>query len=128
MSFRENINNLKEQDIYSFLLFILYQLTGVNEYSSLSELIYVLDKKNFLNLCEFFGGQTITIPTIPEIENLTYAFLVYQYVNIEGLSIKDAIEKIPSADKDVSNIKATYKIICEALKNYNFDRGDKDNA
>ena len=47
MSFKENIDNLKQQDIYSFLLFVLYRLTGVNEYSSLSELAYVLDKKNF---------------------------------------------------------------------------------
>ena len=124
MSFRENINNLKQPDIYSFLLFVLYQLTGVNEYSSLSELVYVLDKKNFLNLCEFFGGQTITIPTVEEIENLTYAFLVYQYVNMEGLSFKEALDKIPSNDKNTSNIRSTYKAMCEALKDYSFDRGE----
>lgn len=29
---------------------------GTNEYSSLSELAYILDKDNLLNLCEFFGG------------------------------------------------------------------------
>ncbi len=122
MSFKENIDNLKQQDIYSFLLFVLYRLTGVNEYSSLSELAYVLDKKNFLNLCEFFGGQTITIPTIEDIENLTYSFLIYQYVNIDGMTFRDALAKLPANVENISNIKSTYKTMCEALKDYNFNR------
>lgn len=122
MSFKENIDNLKQQDIYSFLLFVLYRLTGVNEYSSLSELAYVLDKKNFLNICEFFGGQTITIPTIEDIENLTYSFLIYQYVNIDGMAFRDALAKLPANVENISNIKSTYKTMCEALKDYNFDR------
>ena len=122
MSFKENIDNLKQQDIYSFLLFVLYRLTGVNEYSSLSELAYVLDKKNFLNLCEFFGGQTITITTIEDIENLTYSFLIYQYVNIDGMTFRDALAKLPANVENISNIKSTYKTMCEALKDYNFNR------
>lgn len=53
---QRGLNNLKEQDLYSLSLFCLYKLMGTNEYSSLSELAYILDKDNLLNLCEFFGG------------------------------------------------------------------------
>ena len=59
-----NLNTLKERDVYSLLLFCLYKLSDIPEYSSLSELVYVMDKKNFLNFCEYFGGQTIKVPTI----------------------------------------------------------------
>jgi hypothetical protein len=70
MSIKTELNNLKNMDIYSLLLFTLYQCRKSDEYSSLSELAYILDKQNLLNLCEYFGGLTIQIPTIDELESL----------------------------------------------------------
>ena len=64
MTIKEELNQLKETDVYSMLLFVLYKMRGIEEYSILSELAYILDKKNLLNLCEYFGGLTIKIPTI----------------------------------------------------------------
>ena len=69
-------------------------MTNVPEYSSLSELAYVLDKDNLLNLCEFFGGQTITIPTVDEVESLVYSLLLYQYVKIDKMDYNDALKLI----------------------------------
>lgn len=53
---RNNIENLKQTDFYSLLLFSLFKMTDIPEYSSISQLAYVLDRENLLNLCEYFGG------------------------------------------------------------------------
>ena len=63
---REELTKLKDVDVYSLILFVLFKARNVPELASLSALAYVLDKDNLLKLCEYFGGQTITIPTITE--------------------------------------------------------------
>ena len=70
MSINKELSKLKETDIWSLLMFVLYKVKDTEEYSSLSELSYVLDKRNMLKLCEYFGGSTLYIPTIDELERL----------------------------------------------------------
>ena len=100
---KQNLDNLKSADIYSMILFALYKLIDIPEYSALSELAYVLDRKNLLNLCEYFGGITIKIPTIDELTELTDALLLYQYVKIDKL--KELYTKVTGK---VSNIHKYY--------------------
>ena len=83
MSIKEELNKLRTNDTYSLILFVLYKLRDIPEYSGVSELAYTLDENNFLNLCEYFGGLTITIPTIKEIRDIVDALLLYQYVDIK---------------------------------------------
>lgn len=118
---KNNLNILDEKDLYSLSLFTLYKLIGKNEYSSLSELAYVLDKESLLNLCEYFGGQTITIPTIDDIENLTYALLLYQYVKIENMEFSEAVAKLGNNVKDIRFVKNCYRKLVEVLDNYTFN-------
>lgn len=121
----KGLNNLKEQDWYSMALFCLYKLIEVPEYSSLGELPYVLDKENLLNLCEYFGGQTIRIPTVDEIQSLVYSLLLYQYVKIEKKDYNEAVELIGHESKDLRAVKSGYRKLCEVLQNYSFTtRGD----
>ncbi len=117
---QRNLTTLKERDLYSLSLFCLYKLIGTDEYSSLSELVYVLDKENLLNLCEYFGGQTIYIPTPDELENLTYSLLLYHYVKLEHMNYDDAIDLIGHESKDLRAVKSNYLKLCEVLKNYTF--------
>lgn len=120
----EKLNNLKETDTYSLVLFALYKLIDIPEYSALSELIYVLDKNNLLNLCEFFGGTTIRIPTIEELQNLVQALMLYQSVNIDKLEYDEAVESLGIESCELRDIKKSYKHICDVLENYSFiDRG-----
>ena len=114
------LSTLKERDFYSLSLFTLYKLIGIPEYSSISELAYVLDKENMLNLCEYFGGQTIKIPTTDELELLVYSLLLYQYVKIEHKDYEEACELIGRENKDLRTVKANYRKLCNVLENYEF--------
>ena len=88
---KTELDNLRTKDIYSLILFALFKLKDLPEYSALSELAYILDKENLLKLCEFFGGMTITIPTMQELESIVYSLVLYQYVNIDGMDYNDAV-------------------------------------
>lgn len=117
---KSNIDNFKQQDFYSLLLFSLYKMTNVPEYSSLSEMAYVLDKDNFLNLCEYFGGQTIKIPTIKEVESLVYSLLLYQYVKIDKMDYDEALALIGHESCELRQVKSQYQALCKILDSYEF--------
>ena len=108
MSIKSELNNLKDSDIYSLILFILFKLKDKAEYSTLSELIYILDKESLLKLCEYFGGLTITIPKIDDLENIVYALLLYTYVNIDNLSIEESIKLLSKKSSNLDIIKSIY--------------------
>lgn len=113
-----NLNNLKERDVYSLLLFCLYKLSDIPEYSSLSELVYVMDKNDFLNFCEYFGGQTIKVPTIEELDALMYSLLLYQYVKIDKIPYEKALTLIGHESKELRAVKKNYRKLCEVLQKY----------
>ena len=117
---KNNLENLKQTDLYSLVLFSLYKMIEIPEYSSLAELAYVLDKKNLLNFCEYFGGQTITVPTTRELEALTYSLLLYQYVNIDNKPYDEAIALIGHIPCELRQVKSQYRALCKILDNYKF--------
>lgn len=121
MTIKEELNNLKTNDIYSLILFVLYKLRNIPEYSGISELAYVLDEDNFLNLCEYFGGLTLKIPTISELHDIVDALLLYQYVDLDGLSYDSAVNKIGFSSYQKRHIKKIYKNIKQVLKDYKFN-------
>lgn len=121
MNTNKELNNLKSTNIYSLMLFAMYKLINIPEYSTLSELVYILNKDDFLNLCEYFGGTTIKIPTIHELKSLTYALLLYQYVNIDNIDYNEALKLIGHDSNELREVKTNYANLCEVLKNYKFD-------
>jgi hypothetical protein len=123
MFIKDNLDNLNEKDLYSLILFALYKLIGTPEYSSISELIYVLDKDNLLNLCEFFGGSTIRIPTIQELETVVKALSLYEQVNIRGVEYDTAVCSISDNQCEIKDIRKAYLSICDTLENYSFRDG-----
>lgn len=122
MKIENELGKLKEQDIYSIVLFSLCQLIDVPEYSVISELPFVLDRENMLRLCEYFGGMTIRIPTTSELERLIYALLLYQKVNLEGMNIDEVMKELKSGNSSLpSDIRSEYRTICDVLNTYSFD-------
>lgn len=118
MRIKENLLTLKDMDIWSLILFALYKLKDIPEYSTISEMAYVLDKDNLLKLCEYFGGLTIKVPTIDELELLVHSLVLYQYVNIDGMDYEKAIEIVGKDSADLRAIKSGYIKICEILSKY----------
>lgn len=118
MTIKEELEKLHEPDLWSLLLFALFKLKDIPEYSSISELAYILDRKNLLKLCEYFGGSVIQIPTIEELELMVYGLLVYQYVNIESMSIEDAMNLVSRDSTDLRKIRAAYTKIRDTLSDY----------
>ena len=120
MSIKTELNNLKNADIYSLLMFTLYQCRHSNEYSSLSELAYILDEKNLLGLCEYFGGTTITIPTIEELELLLCGLSVFKSIHIDHLTTEESLLPYANHKFTVDEIKNSYLQISYVMENYKF--------
>ena len=125
MSIKSEFEKLNERDVWSLLLFALCQIKEIPEYSGLSELAYILDRKSILKLCEYFGGCTIKIPTLEELEILTYALLLFQYVDLQGIELEDAILKIDIDATKRNELRNLYVSIRRVLKDYEFTSRNK---
>lgn len=119
---KKNINCLKDTDIYSLSMFVLYKLTDIPEYSLTGELPYVLDKTNLLNFCNYFGGRTIKVPTLEEIHSIMYLVLLYQYTKIDNKTYDEAIKLIGFRSSELRKVKSAYSKVCKVLDTYNFGR------
>lgn len=120
MKIKEELSNLKENDIYSLMMFVLFKVKDIPEYSSISELAFILDKQNLLNLCEYYGGLTIKIPTIQELEDVLDALLLYQLIDIQGNSYSDAVKILGSSSSELRVLKQNYLKVREVMRDYDF--------
>lgn len=120
MRIKEDLTRLNEVDTYSLILFVLYKLKDIPEYSAVSELAFVLDKTNLLRLCEYFGGLTLKIPTIDELEQIVHSLLLYQYVDIDNMSFDDALKLLGEKSADIRTIRKNYNKIKQILEGYTF--------
>lgn len=119
----EKLNSLKDTDVYSLLLFVLFKVIDIPEYSTLSELVYILDKNNLLKLCQYFGGTTIKIPTIQDLQILMQSLVLYQKVNIENNDFDKSLKLLgQTKNQDIKKIKKSYIKLCQVLQNYELSK------
>lgn len=116
----ESLKKLSTRDIYSVLLFVLFKMKEIPEQSTLSELIYILDQQSLLKLCEYFGGTTISIPTIEDLEILTYCLLVYNDVVFEKKEPESVFKNLPVDSNVLKKIRSQYIRVSEILSEYEF--------
>ena len=88
-----DLNRLNQSDVYSIICELLYALRDDDSYGVLSELAYILDKDSFVRFIKYFGGTTITVPTLDEFKATIKVIQLYHYFNIENMSWKDALVK-----------------------------------
>lgn len=120
---KSSLNSLHLSDIYSLMLFLLYKIQDVPEYAVLSELCYLLDGHNITRLLTYFAGKTVTFPTEEEFVILINSLLLYQYVNIDGMSFTDAQNKLQDlTPKKRERVRDLYLKILPVIKQYNIDR------
>ena len=116
---KEDLKSLRQIDVYSLVLFALYQLKEVPEYATLSELAYILNKDSLMKLLDYFGGTTITIPTQRELQTVINALLVYQSVKVEKTSLALALSKLGNVDRlQLKEIKTLYNKLCSVLDKF----------
>ncbi len=118
----KSLEELNKEDLYSLMLFALYKLKDTPEYSTLSELVYILDKESLFNFLNFYGGLTITIPTMYDLKKMIYALMLYQQVNIEGNDLQSTLRKINVEEVTIKDLKEAYYKVCEVVSNYDFKR------
>lgn len=119
---KEDFDNLTKDEIYSLLLFALYQIKDIPEYATLSELSYILNRESLLNFLEYYGGMTITIPTIKDLRIVTQALLLYEYINLKGYTYASALRTLNCKEYEVDKIKNVYYKIYKVLSKYDFKR------
>ena len=121
MTIKQELEKLKEIDVWSLMLFVLFKVKDVPEFSSLSELAYILDKKNLVKFLEYFGGTLLRVPTLDELESMIYGLLLYQYVDIEKLTLEDAITVLRVSDEKEKECRKNYKKVQSILQQYTFE-------
>ena len=118
---REKLESLKTTDIYSLILFSMFKLKNEPKYSTLSELVYLIDKESLFNLIDYYGGLTIKIPTAKEFKTVINALLLYQYVQGENIEFSEAF-KLLDSDFQTSEVKECYFKIIDIIEKYDFNR------
>lgn len=88
-----SLNGLEREDVFSVATALLYSLKEIPKYSIVSELFYILDYKNFLNLIRYYGGTEIRIPTAEEISEILKILLLYQYRKVDELSWEESLSR-----------------------------------
>lgn len=117
---RDKLEKLTTKDINSLVLFALFQLKDNPEYATLSELSYILDKTNFMKLLEYYGGMTITIPTLSEFKLVLNCLLLYEYVDLEGMEFNKALKLLPISGHQSKDIREMYLELSKILAQYDF--------
>lgn len=117
------LNTLKEEDIYSLLLFALAEMKNIDQYKVISELPYIFDKKTLLKFLNYYGGMTIRIPTISEFKLVINTLLLYEYVNLEHMNMEDVTKSFKAKGiNNIGEIKDCYGKLANVLDNYDFNR------
>jgi hypothetical protein len=117
----KKIDSLKTKDVYSILMFLLFRAEEIPEYAVLSRLAYVMDKEVLLTLCELFGGMTIKIPTMDELEKLLTAMTIYSRVDLDKEDKEQVFEDITEKYKNKippATIIKLYEQLHDIMENY----------
>lgn len=111
-----NLDRLQKEDLYSVATALLYTLKDTPQYSTMSELFYILDYPNFLKMIKYFGGQEIRIPSHEEINEMLVVLLLYQYRKVEELPWDECLRKV-NADKEQSkSLRSKVSTLSSLLK------------
>lgn len=99
-NFSIDLSSLKREDVFSVATALLYSLKDSSKYSTVSELFYILDYDNFINLIKYFGGQEIRIPSSDEVARILKVLLLYQYSKVENLEWSESLKKSGIREED----------------------------
>ena len=111
----DSLNKLKEKDVYGKILAILYQLKKSEKYSTLSSLIWALDKDNLLNFLTIFEGVEMKVPRIYDLKLIVGALQVYQLTQFESKELDVALKEVMTSELSYEDLKNTYFDVCKVI-------------
>ena len=117
------LDNLNTKDILSFILFVIYRMKDIPEYSVLSELVYLLDNESFKKFITYFGGQTFKIPSLKEINVVLNALLFYTQLVETNKSSEEILKELNVSNSDKDSILNILNKIEPIIQEYDFTRG-----
>lgn len=120
---KQYLDELNISQLYNFILFALYKLKHSPDYLALSELMFLLDKDSVLTLFEYYGGMTITIPTIDELQTVIKAMNIYIDVTFNKKDAESCLDNI--AKNERGEVAKCYNMMEQLLSNYNFKRDNE---
>ena len=115
---KNSLDKLSNKDTYSLLMFVLFKLKDVSTIAPLSQLVYLLDEDNLIKLLKYFGGQTVTFPTLDDLQDTIFALSLYKKVAIDNLDYDTALKEIPSSY--INSVLNKYDDICKIMEDYSF--------
>lgn len=119
------LNSIEKKDLYSMLLFALYKMKDVPEYLPLAELCYIIDGESLLRFLSYYGGMTLTVPTMKELRLALQALKLYYQVNIddeERGNFEDSLKTLADEEFTKEEIKEMYMKMSEVISKYDFNR------
>lgn len=127
---KQAIKELKQKDTSSLILFAMYVIGRLNDYKTLSDMMLTLGQRQFYELCQKFGGQTITVPTLDDIDKMINVLQLYNLVDVEGVDLPFATMKLqPSKEvlKDYTRLERTLRRYGAEIAQKQFDPKLKQN-
>ena len=119
------LNSIEKKDLYSMLLFALYKMKDIPEYLPLAELCYILDGESLLRFLSYYGGMTLTIPTMKDLRLALQALKLYYQVNIDeedNGNFEDSLTLLAGEEFTKTEIKEMYMKMSEVISKYEFNR------
>lgn len=111
-----NLDLLTQEDTASVAIALLYTLKNNPKYSILSELPYIVDYQNFINLVNYYGGMEIRIPTSEELTDIVKVLLLYQNYKVKNKSWADALRLSGFSSEESNSARGRLTVFEKMLK------------
>lgn len=113
-----DFNSLSQPEVYALICESLFCLKDNPKYSTISELAFLLEKDSFIKFIKYFGGLTITIPTMEEFKETIGLLLLYQAVEIDKLPWKQALEFAGYSIERSRSVQRKLAILKKSIKDF----------
>lgn len=113
-----DFNSLSQPEVYALICESLFCLKDNPKYSTISELAFLLEKDSFIKFIKYFGGLTITVPTMEEFKETIGLLLLYQAVEIDKLPWKQALEFAGYSIERSRSVQRKLAILKKSIKDF----------
>ena len=126
-----SLNELKQDELCSLLLFALSQLQDNPKFRVLSRLCFILDDsekvtkdlKKYYVSTRLLHNSFITFPKIKDLSLVISALILYGEVNIDKIPYEEALQHIDVNQFGLDKVNTCYNELVLILNKYDFKRG-----